>query len=109
ESTVSPMLGQRCGPGNCHGSPGNVLYLTCGNSAEQAKWNYYVVSDYVSKDPQASEVLRRPLDPNGGGVYHEGGAVFSSPSEPDYQALLDWAKAKGGPPAPSDPFLFFAH
>lgn len=108
-SQVSPMLGKRCAAGNCHGSPGNVLYLTCGDSGDQARWNYFAVSDYLSADPQASEVLRRPLDPNAGGVYHEGGGVFESTSDPDYKALLEWAKAKGGPPAQDDNFMFFAH
>jgi hypothetical protein len=117
QSRVSPMLGERCAAGNCHGSPGNVLYLTCGDTPEQARWNYFVSKDYVSVDPQASEILRRPLDPNGGGVFHEGGAVFSSTTDSDYKALLDWAKAKAAdnaanpppPPPPDDPFMFFAH
>lgn len=117
QSRVSPMLGERCAAGNCHGSPGNVLYLTCGNSPEQARWNYFASKGYVSVDAQASEILRRPLDPNGGGVYHEGGAIFSSTTDPDYKALLEWARARAAedaanpPPAPptGDPFTFFAH
>jgi hypothetical protein len=117
QSRVSPMLGERCAAGNCHGTPANLLYLTCGNTPEQARWNYFVAKDYVSVDPQASEILRRPLDPNGGGVYHEGGAIFGSTTDPDYKTLLDWAKARAAedaanpppPPPPNDPFMFFAH
>lgn len=108
-SQVSPMLGQKCAAGNCHGSTGNILYLTCGTTAEQARWNYFAASEYVSADPQSSEISRRPLDPNAGGVFHEGGAVFTSTSDSDYKALLDWAKSKGGPPAQEEPFMFFAH
>ncbi len=94
---VSAMLGQRCGAGNCHGSPGNSLYLTCGSGEAQERWNYFEVSDYVSRSPRTSEILRRALDPAAGGTFHEGGTVFESSEDPDYQALLAWAEEKGGP------------
>jgi WD40 repeat protein len=97
ESSVNPVLGQRCAAGNCHGSPGNSMYLTCGDSDEQARWNYFVVGDYVSSSPRTSEILRRALDPAAGGTFHEGGTVFDSAQEDDYQALLAWAEEKGGP------------
>jgi WD40 repeat protein len=110
ESSVNPVLGQRCAAGNCHGSPGNSMYLTCGSSEEQARWNYFVVGDYVSNSPRTSEILRRALDPAEGGTFHEGGTVFDSVQEDDYQALLAWAEEKGGPNrAPEDPgFSLFA-
>lgn len=97
EGSVNPMLGQRCAAGNCHGSPGNSMYLTCGDSPEQARWNYFVVGDYVSNSPRTSEILRRALDPAAGGTFHEGGTVFESARDPDYEALLAWADEKGGP------------
>ncbi len=109
-STVNSVLGKRCANGNCHGSPTNTLYLTCGTSPEQQRWNYFAASDYVSKDVNASEILRRALAPDQGGAYHEGGTVFTSPKDPDYKALVNWAKQRGGPlNVPTDPaFDFFA-
>lgn len=109
-SSVNPVLGKRCANGNCHGSPANSLYLTCGTSAQQARWNYFVVSDYVSTDVNASDILRRALAPEQGGAYHEGGTIFTSPNDPDYKAIQKWAKARGGPlHVPTDPgFDFFA-
>lgn len=106
---VNPVLGASCAAGNCHGNPSNSLYLTCGESPEQLRWNYFSAGDYVSTDPTQSEILRRTLSPSQGGTYHEGGTVFHTPSETGYVAILDWATAKGGPATPSDPgFLFFA-
>ena len=97
EQSVNPILGQRCAAGNCHGSPGNSMYLTCGDSPEQARWNYFVVGDYVSRSPRTSEILRRALDPAAGGTFHEGGTVFDSAQDADYESLLAWAEEKGGP------------
>ncbi len=96
-ASVNPVVGQRCAAGNCHGSPGNSMYLTCGATAEQTRWNHFVVGDYISQSPRTSEILRRALDPAEGGTFHEGGTVFASARDPDYQALLGWAEEKGGP------------
>ncbi|MEO8181413.1 MAG: hypothetical protein ABI895_21455, partial [Deltaproteobacteria bacterium] len=108
-ASVNPVLGARCAAGNCHGSPGNSMYLTCGNSDEQVRWNYFEVGDYVSRSPRTSEILRRALDPAAGGTFHEGGTVFLSSDDPDYEALFAWAEEKGGPNLDSDEagFVFF--
>jgi hypothetical protein len=107
---VNPVLGGGCAAGNCHGSRTNSLYLTCGDSPEQLRWNYFAAGDYVSANPSASEILRRVLPPSRGGTFHEGGAVFESADDDGYRALSDWAAQKGGPGnAPADPgFSFFA-
>jgi hypothetical protein len=112
--SINPVLGQRCAAGNCHGSPANSLYLTCGSTPQSARWNYFAVGDYVSVDTGTSEILRRALSPAVGGVYHEGGTVFTSTSDPDYQSLVKWATEKGGPthavvPGADDGLLFFAN
>lgn len=96
-ASVNATLGQRCAAGNCHGSPANSMYLTCGDDPAQSRWNYFVVSDYVSRTPRTSEILRRALDPGAGGTFHEGGTVFESAQDPDYAALLAWAEERGGP------------
>lgn len=107
---VGAMLGERCAGSSCHGSPANSLYLTCGETEAQLRWNYFAASDYVSLDPDSSEIVRRVLDPAAGGSYHEGGVVFRSTEEPEYQDLLAWATERGGPlQVPSSAnFAFFA-
>ncbi len=97
ESKVNPVLGKSCAAGNCHGSPSNSLHLTCGDSPEEVRWNYFAAQDYVSQDPPLSEIVRRPLSPSVGGTYHEGGVIFAGTSDSGYQALLEWATEKGGP------------
>jgi hypothetical protein len=110
---VNPVLGARCAAGNCHGSPANSLYLTCGTTPEARRWNYFAVGDYVSVDTGTSEILRRALSPAVGGVYHEGGTIFDTTDDADYKSLVDWATLKGGPtdqvtPGKDDGLLFFA-
>ena len=109
-SQVNTVLTTSCAAGNCHGNPSNSLYLTCGGSPEEVRWNYFAASDYISVDANASEIIRRVLSPSQGGTYHEGGAVFPSAEDPGYKALLSWAQAKGGPTnVPANPgFEFFA-
>jgi len=113
-NNVNPVIGKLCSAGNCHGAAANSLYLTCGSTLEAARWNYFAVGDYVSVDTGASEILRRALSPAAGGVYHEGGTIFDATSDPDYQALVDWATEKGGPtdqvvPGKDDGLLLFAN
>ncbi|HKO93994.1 MAG TPA: hypothetical protein VJU61_22725, partial [Polyangiaceae bacterium] len=105
-SSVNQVMGQRCAAGNCHGSPGNSMYLTCGDTDEQVRWNYFEVGDYVSRSPRTSEILRRALDPATGGVFHEGGTVFANTDDPDYEAMLAWAEEKGGPNSEPDDLGF---
>lgn len=107
---VNQVLGESCAAGNCHGSPGNALYLTCGDTPEQKRWNYFAASDYLAVDTDSSELLRRTLAPAYGGTFHEGGVLFSSTDDPGYRAIRQWAEAKGGPGnVPEDAgFGFFA-
>jgi hypothetical protein len=111
-STVNSVLGTTCAAGNCHGALSNSLYLTCGKTEAQKRWNYFVAGDYVSAEPDSSELLRRTVVASAGGVYHEGGTLFASTSDAGYQAIRHWAEKKGGPThvAPTDEgFAFFAH
>ncbi|MEZ4230769.1 MAG: hypothetical protein R3B89_16450 [Polyangiaceae bacterium] len=107
---VNGVLADSCAAGNCHGSPPNSLYLTCGASPEEIRWNYFAASGYVSSDPPASEVLRRTLAPGQGGTYHEGGTIFESTDAQGYRDILGWATEKGGPSGvPTNAgFQFFA-
>jgi hypothetical protein len=110
-ASVNPVLGESCAASNCHGSPANSLYLTCGDTPELLRWNYFAASDYVAIDPASSELLRRTLAPTAGGTFHEGGVIFQSSSDPQYRAIADWAAQKGPPTnVPADVgFEFFAH
>lgn len=107
---ANEVLGTSCAAGNCHGSLGNALYLTCGTSPEQKRWNYFAASDYLAFDTDSSELLRRTLAPAFGGTFHEGGVLFATPEHASYRALRKWAEQKGGPSnVPDDPgFEFFA-
>jgi hypothetical protein len=111
-SEANGVFGERCASRNCHGSPTNALYLTCGTSPEQMRWNYFAAGDYVSADAPASEIVRRVLAPAQGGTYHEGGVIFDSPDDEGYRAIVDWAQQQGAPPPESVPqsagFAFFA-
>jgi hypothetical protein len=100
-----------CASGNCHGTASNELYFLCGTDQAQVDWNYFTASQYISNPPRTSEILRRPLDPANGGSFHEGGVIFSGPSDPNYVAMLDWATAHGPQAFTNvDPnLLFFAH
>ncbi len=105
------IIQSTCGSGNCHGTASNELYFLCGTDQAQIDWNYFTASQYISKPPRTSEILRRPLDPANGGSFHEGGVIFSGPSDPNYVAMLNWATARGPANfANVDPnLLFFAH
>ncbi|HEX7602491.1 MAG TPA: hypothetical protein VF316_12835, partial [Polyangiaceae bacterium] len=111
KSGVNPAIRKSCAASNCHGTAANELYFTCGDTPEQLRWNYFSASQYLAQTPEQSELLRRPLSPALGGAYHEGGAIFASTQDPDYQSILTWAKTHG-PIVTSNltpEFLFFAH
>ncbi|MDP8998884.1 MAG: hypothetical protein M3O46_02105, partial [Myxococcota bacterium] len=111
-------LQRSCAAGNCHGTQVNALYLTCGQSPEELRWNYFAAVDYLAATPEESEIVRRPLATSQGGSYHEGGPLFESVMDPGYVALATWARAWAqewaptkGPPGWQNldaAFLFFA-
>lgn len=93
---VNGWLVENCAGSNCHGAPEGSFPLSCGESPEQKRWNYFSASDYVAKKPQFSEILQRALNPSYGGTYHEGGSFFDSPDHAQYKRVLEWAEAHGG-------------
>ncbi len=97
KSKVNPEFQSTCSAGNCHGTTVNELYLTCGSTPQQVRWNYFAAGDYVAKTAEQSELVRRPLAPSQGGAFHEGGVVFQTVGDPGYQALLAWATQHGPP------------
>ena len=138
KSQVNPLFQSTCAAGNCHGNTVNDLYLTCGTSPQEIRWNYFAAQAYLAQapapgypalTPEQSELLRRPLNPAAGGSFHEGGIIFQSSNDSGYKALLNWAMAYKPPTAsattcdpqkpstccgPDNPtactgFTFFAH
>jgi hypothetical protein len=105
------IAGSKCAAGNCHGNLSNSLYLTCGATPEQLRWNYLASQEYLGQTSEQSELLRRPLAPNQGGAFHEGGVVFQSPTDEGYARLAEWATQHGPPEIgrTDPPFQFFAH
>ncbi len=110
QQAAEPVLTQQCASGDCHGTLTNALYLTCGRSPEEVRWNYFAATAYLAPTPEQSELLRRPLATSQGGSYHEGGPIYGSVNDSNYQAMKAWATAHGPPAAQMlDPaFEFFA-
>jgi hypothetical protein len=112
--TAAQILSTSCAAGDCHGTLVNALYLTCGTTPQETRWNYFAASQYLSATPEQSEIVRRPLATAQGGSYHEGGPLFPSVQDATYQTILQWAQAYGQahttpPDQGLDPtFLFFA-
>lgn len=117
QSTVNTVIKSTCSAGNCHGTAANELFLTCGNSPAQQRWNYYAALQYLAQDPNQSELVRRPLAPSQGGAFHEGGIIWDDTSNGDYQSFLKWATdaaptftAEITTIETNDPnFMFFVH
>jgi hypothetical protein len=109
KSTVAPYIQTTCAAGNCHGVKTNELYFLCGNDQAQIDWNYFTAGQYITSPPATSELIRRPLAPQAGGSFHEGGTIFPTASDPNYQAFLKWAQQHGATTFPADKNLqFFA-
>jgi hypothetical protein len=89
---VAPLLQKRCAGSSCHGAQTADLYLTCGETDDERRWNYELALRYLDEVAATSELLRRPLADNAGGAYHEGGDIFANVQDPDYKTILAWAE-----------------
>ena len=83
-----------------------------GWTAEQSQRNFEVVSKLINTaDPESSRLLRKPLNPAAGGAGHTGGTYWSSRSDPEYVALLQWIRSLSNKyvpaPEPAIDFEFF--
>src|SRR5205085_2141488 len=66
KNRVNPVLSGRsgdeatakiaCAASNCHGSLSNSLYLTCGETPEQIRWNYFAAQEYLGQTAELSEL-----------------------------------------------------
>ncbi|MCA9581126.1 MAG: PD40 domain-containing protein, partial [Myxococcales bacterium] len=89
---VQPVLRETCAGGNCHGSPISDMYLACGDTEEELRWNFFVAVEHLADPASTSEILRRPLATARGGTFHEGGTVFGSTEDGRYQTLRSFAE-----------------
>jgi hypothetical protein len=101
KNSVAPFIKSTCASGNCHGTKSNELYFLCGDDQAQLDWNYFTAGQYITNPPSSSELVRRPLAPQSGGSFHEGGTIFQTPSDGNYQAFVSWAKEHGPTTFPS--------
>jgi len=115
---VQPVLRRTCAAGNCHGSRFADLFLACGDTERELRWNFWVSTHFLSDSVSQSELLRRPLSVARGGSFHEGGDVFDDTADPDYELLRAWGEEVAEelpeeilpPPETVDPGLrFFAN
>jgi len=91
KADVWPIMRARCAGGACHASPIAVLYLACGDTEDELRWNFHITTRHLNRPAVQSDILRRPLAAIAGGVFHEGGPVFANTEDGDYQTLRAWA------------------
>ena len=89
---VQPVLRATCAGSDCHGQELADFYLTCGDTDEELRWNYFVAMAHVTTPVSTSSLLRRPLSTYRGGSFHEGGNVFAGPDDERYVAIARWAE-----------------
>lgn len=87
---VEPVLVERCAGSSCHGSKIADLYLSCGSTEAEKRWNYFVTLAHVDPSGSRSELLRRPLSKMRGGTFHEGGTIFANTDDAGYKTLRAW-------------------
>jgi hypothetical protein len=91
-SDVWPVMRETCAGTSCHGNPVADLFLTCGDSDEELRWNYFVAVEHLTAQVVRSELLNRPLSQFRGGTFHEGGAVFADAMDERYLTIRSWAE-----------------
>lgn len=89
---VHPVLIDRCAGSSCHGAKTAELKLSCGDTDDELRSNYESVLRYLNEVAVSSELLRRPLAASLGGVFHEGGDIFTSTDDVDYRVLRGFAE-----------------
>jgi len=96
KSSVQPILTRHgCTAGSCHGAPQSDFYITCGESDDEAAFNFSQAWSFVNAPVEDSQILRVPLAARAGGRGHTGGDQFASTSDADYTAIRTWAMQIG--------------
>jgi hypothetical protein len=65
-----------------------------GWTPEQSRRNFDVITKLINTaDPESSRLLRKPLSPEAGGLAHTGGTYWTSRTDPEYVAILNWIRS----------------
>jgi cytochrome c5 len=84
-----------------------------GWTTQQSRSNFDVVTKLINTaDPEASRLLRKPLEPKAGGLGHTGGTFWQSRNDAEYQTVLKWIRSLpkeryAQAPEPQLDFAFF--
>ncbi len=101
---IQPFLQQSCAYGTCHSSPQADFYLTCGGDdgadGVQLRPGGGLRRRRCRTAVEQSEILLRPLSPQGGGVSHTGGVFFKSRDDDTWKthARLGRRRCSAAPP-----------
>jgi hypothetical protein len=112
EEQVYPLLLRDCGFPACHGDtrrffrvfgPGRKRYrnetgLFVPATAEEIRLSYERARSMLANEDgiENSDLLRKPLHADHGGVDEWGANVYSSETDPGYVLLSSWARSTGG-------------
>lgn len=91
-SDVWPVMRASCASTSCHGARLADLHLACGDTDEEARWNYFIALQHVSDPVERSELLLKPLATLRGGTAHVGGDTFPTRDDAGYVAIDGWAR-----------------
>jgi len=109
---VEPILVRQCSYNGCHGNANSALRVYSPGKLRATKpadidaaiapltdaerhANFESASGFASLAAADNFLLRKPLDASKGGFEHAGGAIFPTPTDPQYQAILVWLLGKG--------------
>jgi hypothetical protein len=105
---VQPVLVRQCSYLACHGNPGTALRVYSPGklraippanaddanakiTAAEQHANYLSAAGFsFDTPPDSNWLLLKPLPPSWGGYEHLGGAIYTSPTDPQFTAIHDW-------------------
>jgi hypothetical protein len=105
QTQIFPIIKSSCAFSTCHSSPQSDFYMTCGDTDQNALYNYVTAASFVVTAPTAveqSEILLRPLSVPGGGINHTGGVFFQSRMDTTWLAWKAWAEDVQADPLPPE-------
>lgn len=109
ECKVEPVLVAQCSYFACHGNansalrvysigklretpPADATAADAALTASELHANYLSAAGFSAFDqlPANNWLLRKPLPSIYGGYEHQGGAIYSGPTDPQYTAITQW-------------------
>ena len=101
---VEPILGERCANPSCHGAaerPLEVYAVHRHRMDDAMQWADEALSaeEHTANLDRARGfagppyvLARKALEPDAGGMEHEGGAIYLADTEAEYETLRAWAQ-----------------